>query len=176
VTLNGVKLAHALLGGTPSPKLFTVDAAGPQPTIAPDGFLHISASSPSAGLTRELNLACPSAIPVTLAPAAGSSLAGVAALRLDWPTGSLPLQGRDFSAFGLAPPSVELDGLDPATGALSFIGGVQLLPASAAGADLAVGATAAPAYAVELRYPGVFFLDGETGGACGRTQRFMYAR
>jgi hypothetical protein len=41
---------------------------------------------------------------------------------------------------------------------------------------VAVAAAAASAYAVELRYPGVFFVDGETGGACGRTQRFIYAK
>jgi hypothetical protein len=176
VTLNGVALVHAVLGGAVSPRHFTVDPAGPQPTIGADGFLHLVASSATGGLSRELNLACPPAIAVTLAPPPTSGLAGVSSVRLDWPAGSLPVQGRDFSAFGLNPPQASLEGLDPATGALSFIANPTLLAPDAVGATLAVAATAAPAYAVELRYPGVFFLDGETGGACGRTQRFPFSK
>lgn len=175
VTLNGVDLVHAVLGGTPSPNHFTVDPAGAQPTISADGFLYLTVSSASAGLTRTLALACPAAVALTLTPSPGSSLAGVSSVGLDW-TPALPVQGRDFSAFGLAPPSASLHGFDPATGEMSFVGSPVLVAPGALSATVPVAATAAPAYAVELRYPGVFFLDGETGGACGRTQRLLYSK
>ena len=130
VNLNGVDLVHAVLGGTPSPSYFTVDPSGPQPTIGADGFLHLTASSASQGLTRTLHLACPFAVDLTLTPPAGASLSGATSVRLDW-TGALPVQGRDLSAFGLGPPTASLHGLDPATRALSFVGSpVAIAPAS----------------------------------------------
>jgi hypothetical protein len=176
VTLNGVQLVHAVLGGAVSPMYFTVDPAGTQPTIAPDGFLHLNASSASTGASRTLNLACPDAVAATLTPAPGASLSGAPSVKLSWPSGSLPVQARDFTAFGLVGPSASLHGFDGATGSMSSIANPQLLAPDSGGATLAVGATTASGYAVELRYPGVFFLDGETGGACGRTQRFIYVK
>jgi len=173
VTLNGVALVKVVVGNT---TYFTVDPGGTQPTIAPDGFLHISASSASTGASRALNLACPNAIAATLTPAPGASLSGVSGVSLSWATGSLPVQGRDFSAFNLDLPSVSLHGFDSATHAMSFIASPQPLAVTSVSATVPVGATSASGYAVELRYPGVFFLDGETGGACGRTQRFIYAK
>lgn len=173
VTLNGIPLVRAVAGGSN----FKVDPAGPQPTVGADGFLHITASSASASAQRVLNLACPFAIPVTLTPSEGASLSGVAQVQLAWPAGSLPVQGRDFSAFGLVAPSVTLLGFDAATNVTSFLGSnPQPLAAAATGATLAVSPTTASAYMVELRYPGVFFIDGQTGGACGRTRRFHFAR
>ncbi len=112
----------------------------------------------------------------TLTPAPGASLSGVSGVSLSWATGSLPVQGRDFSAFNLDLPSVSLHGFDSATHAMSFIASPQPLAVTSVSATVPVGATSASGYAVELRYPGVFFLDGETGGACGRTQRFIYAK
>jgi hypothetical protein len=176
VTLDGVQLVHAIIGGTPAPHYFTFDPAGPQPTVASDGFLHITASSAGAGAERVLNLACPPAIAVTLSPAPGSSLSGVSTVRLDWASGALPVQGRDLSAFGLTAPSVSLLGFDAATHVMSPTGSSLSLAPDATGVTLPVVSTTASGYVVELRYPGVFFIDGETGGACGRTQRFVYAK
>jgi hypothetical protein len=178
VTLNGVTLRHAVLPAGTSDKLFEVDPAGPQPTLGADGFLHLAASSASLGVTRQLNLFCPAAFPVTLTPAAGSSLAVGASVKLSWAGGSLPVQGRDFSAFGLTEPSVSLMGYDATTHAMTFIGNnPQPLAAGAVGATtVPVGPTTTSGYMVELRYPGVFFVDGETAGACARTRRFAYAK
>jgi len=50
------------------------------------------------------------------------------------------------------------------------------LPSSARDATLNVGPTSAAAYVAELRYPGVYFLEGETGGICGRTIRAAFAK
>ena len=52
----------------------------------------------------------------------------------------------------------------------------QPLAPDSVGATRAVDATTASGYAAELRYPGVFFIDGQTGGACCRTQHFIYGR
>ena len=35
--------------------------------------------------------------------------------------------------------------------------------------------TAADAYLLDLRWPGVFILDGQTGGFCGLAKRWTYA-
>jgi hypothetical protein len=174
-TLNGVALVHAVLGGTPSQSYFTVDPGGPQPTIAPDGFLHLTASSASAGATRLLHLACPFAAAVTPTPAAGSSLSGLSTVRLDW-TQPLPVNPSTSFAFGLVPASASLLGYDAGTRALSGAVGTLPLGPAALEASLTVGTTAASGFVAELRYPGIFFLDGETGGACGRTQRFIYSK
>jgi hypothetical protein len=175
VTLNGATLVHAVLGGVPSQSYFTVDPFEAQPTIAPDGFLHLAASSASAGATRLLHLACPFAAAVTPTPADGSSLAGASTVRLDW-TASLPVNPSTAFGFGLVPASASLRGWDAATRALS--GTVSTLPLgpTALEAVLSVAPTGASGYVAELRYPGIFFLDGETGGACGRTQRFVYTK
>ena len=173
VTLNGVTLVRT----APGSLLFAVDPAGTQPALGADGFLHIAASSATLGVTRQLNLFCPAAFTITPTPAAGSSLAGVASVKLAWASGSLPIQGRDFTTFGLLPPSVTLTGFDVATNKVTSLGNnPQPLAATATGATVAVGPTTTSGYLVELRYPGVFFVDGETAGACARTRRFAYLK
>jgi hypothetical protein len=39
-----------------------------------------------------------------------------------------------------------------------------------------VAATTAPAYLMDLRWPGQWIIDGETGGFCGLAKRWAYAR
>jgi len=173
VTLNGVTLVRT----APGSLLFAVDPAGTQPTLGADGFLHIAASSATLGVTRQLNLFCPPAFQITPTPAAGSSLTGVASVTLAWASGSLPIQGRDFTSFGLLPPSIALLGFDKATNNITSLGNnPQPLAATATGATVAVSPTTPTGYMVELRYPGVFFVDGETAGACARTRRFAYLK
>jgi hypothetical protein len=169
VTLNGVPLVNS------SPARYTVNPAS-QPTIGADGFLHITASSVLMGVTRQLNLFCPPAFAVTPTPAPGSILAVGSSVKLDWASGSLPIQGRDFTAFGLTPPSVSLKGFNAATSSVTFLANPQPLAADAVGATVTTVTTTASGYLVELRYPGVYFVDGETGGACARTQRFVYVK
>jgi hypothetical protein len=79
-------------------------------------------------------------------------------------------------AFGLLPASASLLGFDAATRTRSAPVAVEALGPTALQASLAVGATSASGYVAELRYPGIFFLDGESGGACGRTHRITYAK
>ncbi|HEX7624746.1 MAG TPA: hypothetical protein VF400_14310 [Anaeromyxobacteraceae bacterium] len=174
VTLNGVRLVHAVVNGVASDRFFTVDPAGPQPTIASDGFLHITASSASASLTRTLFLACPFFVPVTSTPPAGSALAAGATLQLAW-TDPLPQQPLGFSEPGFSGPAATLAPYDPALDRQTgpFIG-PSMLP-TAHHASIQVSAPSATGYLAELRYPGIFFIDGQTGGFCGRTTRLVFS-
>jgi hypothetical protein len=176
VTINGVPLVHASPNPGVSARYFVVDPVGQQPLIASDGFLHISAASPATGASRALDLACPFALAVTLTPGPGPLAAGIGQIQLSWPAGALPVQARDYSAFGLAPATVTLWGFEPASQALSFVSNSQPLAADAIGAIVPLGTTTASGYAVDVAFPGVFFVDGETAGVCGRVQRFVYSK
>lgn len=173
VTVNGVQLIHA-------PGLaamyFIVDPAGAQPALAADGMLHITASSASAKSTRTLNLTCPARAVVTTSPAAGASLAGAGALDMAW--SALPQNVNLFIAgsFSMDPPTARLFGYNLATGAAGeFVGGSDLSQSSL-GTSIPVGPTTSTGYISELRYPGVYLLDGNSGGYCGRAQRYTYTQ
>jgi len=169
VTLNGVTLVHApgLAAG-----YFAVDPTKPQPELGADGYLHLLASSPSTKAQRALNLACPDPVPVTTMPAPGTSLAGVATLALSW-TAALPVNMPVFQNAGLVPPvTVSLWAVDDTRHATALDG--HWLTTASASATLSV--QPAPGYVAELRYPGVYFLDGNTGGICGRTIRASFTR
>jgi hypothetical protein len=172
VTINDVPLVHAAV----SARYFVVDPAGQQPLITTDGFLHISAASTATGASRALNLACPFALAVKLTPRPGALPAGTGDIQLAWPAGALPVQARDYSAFGLTAPTVTLWGFDLASQARSFVSNSQPLAADATGAVVPLRPTTATGYAVDLAYPGIFFVDGETAGVCGRVQRFVYSK
>jgi hypothetical protein len=171
VTVNGVQLIHApgLVSG-----FFIVDPNGPQPAVGADGFLHLSASSASAKSSRLLDLACPARVVVTSTPAAGSSLSGVAQLDLAWTP--LPQNPPTITTSSFAPdqPTARLFAYDIASGTISgFVGGFTLSQASV-GTSIPVTPTGSTGYMSELRYPGVYRLDGNSGGYCGRAQRYTY--
>lgn len=173
VTLNGVTLARALVNGAPSDQFFTVDPAGPQPTIGDDGYLHLTATSASLGATRTLNLPCPFPVGVGSSPGAGSSLSGAASVTLDW---AAPLPTAQ--PLGPAFPTVSLLALDPASGAVAAVVDARPVSQGALQATLTVHPRpAGSAYVAEARYPhdGIFFFDGNTGGYCGRTTRIAFA-
>ena len=176
VTINGVPLVHAPGDPSFSARYFVVDPAGQQPLIAADGFLHISAASSATGASRALNLACPFALAATLTPPPGALAPGTDQIQLAWPAGALPVQSRDYSAFGLTAATVTLRGFELATQVLSFVSNSQPLAADATGAIVPLGITTASGYAVDVAFPGIFFVDGETGGVCGRVQRFVYSK
>jgi len=166
VTLNGVALAH----WSTSPSYFVVSPTGPQPVLGADGFIHLVASSVSARSSRPLDLACPAQIAVTATPAPGASLAGVATLVLTWP--ALPQNVPSVMNF-FTPPSATLFAYDPATNTLGGGTGFQALFQASTSAALAVAPVPA-GYLAELRYPGLYLLDGNSGGVCGRAQRFAF--
>jgi hypothetical protein len=177
VTINGVPLVRAVVNGATSDRFFTVDPAGPQPTIAADGYLHVTASSASLGgasgpVSRTLNLACPFDVALTVSPAPGASLGGASSLGLAW-SDALPHQppGTVLPSGG---PAATLYAYDAATHAL----GAPLLTVPFDQAAHAVSVPVRPTqggYLAELRWPAVAFLDAVTGGFCSRTKRVVYA-
>jgi len=173
VTVNGVPLIHA--PGL-APAWFVVDPNGPQPAVGADGFLHISASSASANASRLLDLQCPARVVVATSPAPGSSLAGAAALDMAWT--KLPQNNTLFvtGSFSMDPPAAMLAQYDLATGAIVGPVGMNVLSQAALDTGIAVQPAAATGYVAELRYPGIYKLDGNSGGYCGRAQRYTYLR
>jgi hypothetical protein len=168
VTLNGVALAHWSV----NPGYFVANPSGPQPSLGVDGFLHLVASSVSASTRRALDLACPARIDVTANPAVGSSLAGTSALTLAW--AGFPQNVPAVMNF-FTPPSAALYGYDAATNTLAGSVAFQMLFQTSTSASLAVAPTSAAGYLAELRYPGVYLLDGNSGGVCGRAERFSFS-
>jgi hypothetical protein len=154
---------------------FSVDPAGPQPPLGADRFLHLVATSRSTKGTRILNLPCPAPVAVTTSPVAGSSLAGVTSLNIAWTpfpqNVPLFLNGSFLDA-----PTVLLSSFDLASGAAVSGIALQYLGQQSLNATFTVPPTTSTGYQVTLTYPGVYVLDGQTGGACGRVQRITFAR
>jgi hypothetical protein len=171
VMLNGVRLVHA--PGL-APAYFQVDPAGEQPMVGADGFLHITASSASTQTSRALDLQCPAHIPVTTTPAEGASLSGVPSVELAWST-PLPQSATAVLTF-FDPANALLASYDvvsgQVTGGISF----QTLFQSASGASLPVQPTNSTGYIAKFTYPGVYLLDGNSGGVCGVEERFVFSQ
>ena len=171
VTMNGVPLMRE-----PYPfngLWWRVDPAGPQPVVGASGTLTISVSSASGGLSRALTFACAADAQIDTTPAVGSSLAGRSSLSLSWQT--------DITAHDTAIPVQELAqaslfGFDPATNTLGAGGSPVYLGAHLTGATLPVGIGTSPGWVVDLRWPGQYLLDGNSGGQCGRVKRLPFAR
>jgi hypothetical protein len=166
VTLNGVALA----GGAGR---FHVAPTGPQPVLGADGFLHIIASSASTRQARQLDLACPALIAITTTPAPGSSLTGLATLEMSWTT-PFPQNAAAVINF-FDPARASLNPYDPATGALGPGTGVTLFQPAPLSVSLATMPTST-AYRAEVRYPGLYLLDGNSGGVCGLAERFAFTQ
>ena len=165
VTLNGVTLVGS--SGT-----FHVATTGPQPSLGADGFLHIVASSASAKQSRALDLACPAPIAITTTPPAGSSLTGVSTLVMAWTT-QFPQNVSTVLNF-FDPARATLSAYDPATGTLGAGTGVTLYQPAPLSVSLATFPTTT-AYRAELRYPGLYLLDGNSGGVCGLAERLPFS-
>jgi len=163
VTVNGAALVHA--PGL-APGYFKLDPAGPQPApLGADGFLHIVATSASAKATRQLDLACPARLVETSVPAPGTSLAGVTTLEMAW---------SPFPANPAGGPGVHLRSYDLATGTSGSVLSGGAVDLAWTGASLPVVPTASTGYVSELIYSGVYHLDGNSGGVCGRVLRYTY--
>ncbi|MFL5249623.1 MAG: PKD domain-containing protein [Myxococcales bacterium] len=175
VTLNGVPLLRdpALDGN-----FFRLDPAGPQPRIGWGGQMVLVATGtdPKDGkpIQRQLVLPCPNDITVSSTPAIGSSLAGAATLTVTSPSDitlniGIPLMNGIF-------PQATLFGYNRATRTLAPSGSpVNIAPGPLA-LTVPVTATTGDAYLLDLRWPGHFILDGQTGGFCGLAKRWTYAK
>jgi hypothetical protein len=174
VTMNGVPLLQ-------DPKLngsfFRVDPAGPQPSIGTGGqmVLVASATDPTSGkpIQRTLVLPCPSDIPVVATPSPGSTLTeadvhAVSTSDVNFNAG-VPIMAQTF-------PQAILFGYDPATRSLFPSGSPNNIVPGPIDVTVPVTPTAAPAYLFDLRWPGQFILDGQTGGFCGLAKRWTYAK
>jgi hypothetical protein len=175
VTMNGVSLLRdpALNGN-----FFRLDPAGPQPRIGWGGEMVIVATGtdPKDGkpIQRQLVLPCPNDIQVTSAPDIGSVITGVPSLHITSPSDitlnvGVPLMANIF-------PTAQLFGYDRASRTLAPSGTAQIIAPGPLDVTLPVTATAADAYLLDLRWPGVFILDGQTGGFCGLAKRWTYAK
>lgn len=169
VTINGVRLVHAT--GLAA-AWFTVDPNGPQPAIAADNIMHIVASSVSANQKKQLDLQCPARVIVATSPAVGHSLTGAATLDMAWTV--LP-QNVTLATAGnfVPPPTAGLFPYDLASGTISGAGELNFLNQTSTVTSLPVMPTAS-GYMAELRFPGIYHFDGNSGGFCGRAQRYAY--
>jgi hypothetical protein len=173
VTMNGVPLLRdpALNGA-----YWRLDPAGPQPHIGSGGTMELVASATVSGspIQRTLVLPCPSDVAVTSTPAVGSVIAAGTPLHLST-TADLTLN-VGIAAMASILPEATLYGYDPASRAITGIQSPQLLGPGALDLSLPVAATAAPDYLVDLRWPGHWVIDGQSGGFCGLAKRLTYTK
>jgi hypothetical protein len=173
VTMNGVPLLRdPNLNGA----YWRVDPAGPQPQIGSGGRIVLVATATvnSAPIERTLVLPCPSDVEVGSTPGVGSAISAGSSLHLST-TADLTLNtGIVIMASNL--PEATLYGYDPATRAITGVQSPELLPPGPLALTVPVAATAAPAYLLDLRWPGHWVIDGETGGFCGLAKRLTYTK
>jgi len=173
VTMNGVPLLRdPNLNGA----FWRVDPAGPQPVIGTGGTMVLVATATvdARAVQRTLVLPCAHDVEVTATPAFGSALAPGDVLHLS-SASDLTLNTGIASLAGSYPTAM-LSGYDPATRALLPGGGPVLISPGPLALDVTVAPTAGAAYLLDLRWPGAWVVDGQTGGFCGLAKRWMFAR
>jgi hypothetical protein len=171
ITLNGVKLVR--WAGNPTLQ-WTVDPAGPQPIVGSGGFIELVASDGS-GRQRQMVLQCPSDLSMLSSPAIGSSLSNNASVQLSFAS-TIVLNPAGIAALAGVFPSAMLVGYNPATGAIVRGAlGQALIGAGQLGVTVPILArTTAPEYLMDVRWPGTWQQDGETGAFCGLAKRWAY--
>jgi hypothetical protein len=175
VTMNGVALLRdPTLNGT----FFRVDPAGPQPKIGTGGqmVLVASATDPNTGkpIQRSLVLPCPNDIAVSSTPAIGSSLAGAPSVTISSLSDITFNVGVAIAAGNF--PQATLFGYDRATRTFLPSGSPHNVAPGPVSITLPVTPTTGDAYLLDLRWPGTFILDGQTGGFCGLAKRWTYSK
>jgi hypothetical protein len=182
VTLNGVQLINA-----PNTNLqtFIVDPAGPQPQVGSGGQIVLVATATeitvnnkgvviTTPIQRQLVLPCASDIDVSTTPAIGSALSSLASLNITSPSNITLNLGVAIVAQTF--PQAQLFGYDRATRTLASSGMAINLPPGPLDTNVPVSPTAADGYLLQLQWPGVFILDGQSGGFCGLTKRWFYSK
>ncbi len=178
VTLNGIPLIPAF--GSPTVTgTFTVDPAGPQPIVGAGGAITLVVASASAGAQRQLILPCPSDVAMTSTPPIGSNLAGHASVQLAFAFPGIYLNPTNPPIPALAGgpfPRATLMGYDPGTGRLPLGNlGDALVGAGQLGVTVpVVPQSTTSEYMMDVRWPGFWQPDGETGGFCGLAKRWTY--
>jgi len=175
VTLNGVPLLR-------DPKLngafFRLDPDGPRPAIGSGGQMVIVAAGtdPADGrrIQRQLVLDCPADIQVGSTPPAGAPLGTATSLRIVSSSDLTVNAGVPLMANIL--PQVMLFGYDAATRSLAPSGSPRNISPGPLSVEVAVTPTAAEGWLLDLRWPGPFVLDGQTGGFCGLAKRWTYRK
>ena len=175
VTMNGVPLLRdPNLNGN----FWRVDPNGPQPTIGSGGQMVLVATGtdPKTGkaIQRQLVMECPKDITVTSTPDIGVSLAVSPTVTITSPSNitfnvGVPIVASIF-------PQATLFGYNRATRILAPSGSPHNIGPGPLSITVPVLPTAADAYLLDLRWPGVFILDGQTGGFCGLAKRWTYAK
>ena len=175
VTMNGVPLLRdPALNGS----FFRLDPAGPQPTIGTGGQMVLVATGtdPQTGkqIQRSLVLPCPNDIAVSSTPAIGSSLAGATSVTITSPSDITFNLGVGIAAGNF--PQATLFGYQRAAVNIVASGSPHNIAPGPLSITVLVTPTAGDAYLLDLRWPGTFILDGQTGGFCGLAKRWTYAK
>ena len=172
VTMNGVALLR-------DPRLngayWRVDPAGPQPRIGSGGRMVLVATGTVGGkmVQRSLVLPCPPDVPVSTTPPIGGAVGSATSIHVASPSDiTLNVNIPALTVF----PEVTLYGYDPASRALSPSGSPRLIGPGAVSVDVPVTPTGASEYLADLRWPGHWIIDGESGGFCGLAKRWTYTR
>ncbi len=177
VTLNGVPLLRdPNLNGA----YWRVDPAGPQPVVGSGGRIVLVATATVSGKLEQRTLVfpCPSDVAVSSTPPIGGQLVPAAppAAPLHVSTTAditlnvgVPMMASIF-------PQATLYGYDPATRALVASGSPQNIPPGPVSLNVPVLATSAGAYLMDLRWPGPWMVDGQSGGFCGLVKRWTYTK
>jgi hypothetical protein len=176
VTINGVPL---LRDPTLNGNFFRLDAAGPQPKIGTGGQMVIvaTATDPKTGkpIQRSLVFPCPNDVAVSSTPAIGNSLAGATSVTITSPSDITFNLGVAVAAGNF--PQATLFGYDRASVTISASGSPHNIAPGPLSITVPVTpAAAGDAYLLDLRWPGTFILDGQTGGFCGLAKRWTYTK
>jgi hypothetical protein len=180
VTLNGVPLLR-------DPKLngdfYRVDPSiGPQPVVGTGGQLILVATAtiPASGnkppqpIKRTVVLPCPTDIPVTSNPAVGSVVTAGQSVEISGPNITLNVNIPELAGIF---PTMTLFGYQRATRALAGSGSPPLpLQPGPFDANVLLTPTVADAYLIDLRWPGIWIQDGQSGGFCGLAKRWTYVK
>ena len=171
ITLNGVKLMR--WAGNPLLQ-WTVDPAGPQPIVGSGGYIELVASDGS-GHQRQMVLQCPSDLAMLSSPAIGSGLTVGSTVQLSFGS-TIVLNPAGIAGLAGVFPSAALVGYNPATGSIvKATVGQALIGAGQLGVMVPlVGQTTAAQYLMDVRWPGRWQQDGETGAFCGLAKRWTY--
>lgn len=172
VTMNGVTLLRdPNLNGA----YWRVDPAGPQPRIGSGGRMVLIATGTVGGklVQRSLVLPCPPDVPVSTTPPIGGAVGSATSIHLTSPSDiTLNVGIPALTVF----PEATLYGYDPASRALAPSGSPRLIGPGPVAIDVPVTSTTAAEYLMDLRWPGQWIIDGETGGFCGLAKRWVYTR